>query len=87
MKQMTIRNFDPELERAIEEVSRQRGWSINQVAVDLMRRGLGLTTEAAPCLIGEKLDGFFGIWDAKEVQKFQAEVEEAFGQVDEENWR
>ena len=84
---MTIRSTDPELERAIEEMSRKRRWSTNQVAVHLMRKGLGLTTDVEPILIGDRLDGFWGKWSAKEARQFDSAVEDAFENVDEENWR
>lgn len=87
MKQMTIRSVDPDLERAIEELSRERQWSINQVAMYLMRRGLGLTTEAVPQPIGTRLDAFWGQWTEAEARDFDASVEEAFGRVDEEHWK
>lgn len=87
MKQMTIRSLDPDLENAIEEMCRQRQWSINQTATYLMRKGLGLTTEAAPQPIGNALDAFWGTWNADETREFDALVEDAFGRVDEEGWQ
>lgn len=87
MKQMTIRSFDPDLEKAMEEMSRKRQWSMNQVATYLMRRGLGLTTEAEPRPIGNQLDAFWGIWNEQEARDFDALVGEAFAGIDEENWK
>ena len=87
MKQMTIRSVDPDLENAIEEMCRQRQWSVNQVATHLIRKGLGLTTEAAPQPIGSRLDEFWGVWSAEETRAFDGAVVEFFGQVDEEDWK
>ncbi len=87
MKQMTIRSVDPDLERAIDEMSRERQWSTNQVAIYLMRRGLGLTMEAGPLPIGGRLDGFWGKWADAEAREFDAVVDEAFGRVDDEHWK
>ena len=84
---MTIRSVDPELEAAIEELGRQRNWSVNQVVTWLMRKGLGLTTEVEPQPIGGRLDSFWGVWSQAEAQEFDAGVEETFGRVDEENWK
>jgi len=84
---MTIRSMDPELEAAIEAMCRERQWSVNQVATHLMRKGLGWTTEAAPQPIGSRLDSFWGVWNLDEAREFDAVVKEAFGQVDEENWK
>lgn len=87
MKQMTIRSFDPELEKAIEEMSRKRQWSANQVAIYLMRKGLGLTTEAEPQPIGNQLDAFWGTWTEEEARRFDERVARAFDRIDEENWK
>ncbi|HEY5745837.1 MAG TPA: hypothetical protein VIU12_07160 [Chryseolinea sp.] len=48
-----------------------------------MRKGLGLTTEAAPQPIGNALEAFWGTWNAQEARQFDASVEDAFGSVDE----
>ncbi len=85
MKQMTIRSFDPELEKALEEVSRKRQWSLNRAATYLMRKGVGLTTEAEPQPIGKRLDAFWGLWSREEARHFDDWVDEAFGRIDEEN--
>lgn len=87
MKQMTIRSMDPDLEDAIEKMSRERQWSINQVATHLMRKGLGLTADAAPHPIGSQLDAFWGVWGKEESQAFDDAVVETFGRVDEELWK
>lgn len=87
MKQMTIRSFDPELEKAMEEMGRKRQWSLNQVAIYLMRKGLCLTNEAESQPIGNQLDEFFGVWSMQEASEFDVQVDEAFGGIDEENWR
>jgi len=86
LKPKTIRSFDPELVKAMEEMSRNRQWSLNQVATCLMRKGLGMTTEAEPQLIGKQLDAYWGAWSEQEARDFEARVEEVFGFIDEENW-
>ena len=85
--QLTIRTEDKELEEKLEEVSRQRRWSLNQTAIHVLRKGLDLQTEVAPEPIGDRLDAFFGVWDREEAAGFERATEEAFGQVDEENWK
>jgi hypothetical protein len=86
MKQMTIRNFDPELERGIVEMSKRRKWSLNQVALHLMRKGLGLTNEVEPLTIGNRLDRHFGRWSPAEKEAFDRVVDEEFSRVDPEQW-
>jgi hypothetical protein len=87
MKQLTIRADDEELVRGLEELSRERRWSLNQTATHLLRKGLGLPEESPPQPIGDQLDAFFGRWSMTEAQEFERHVEDAFGNIDEENWK
>ena len=41
MKQLTIRGFDEDLERAIRQLARRDGISLNRAALKLLRRGRG----------------------------------------------
>jgi hypothetical protein len=86
MKQMTIRNFDSDLERGIKELSAQKKWSINQVALHLMRKGLGLTDETEPHVIGDQLEHHFGKWSHAEQEAFDQAIDEEFSRVDPEQW-
>ncbi|MEM1159103.1 MAG: hypothetical protein AAGH72_12705 [Verrucomicrobiota bacterium] len=87
MKQMTIRAMDPELEQGINAMAKERDWSVNQVATYLMRRGLGLTDQVKPQMIGNQLDDFLGRWTPQESERFDQETERAFGQIDDEHWQ
>ena len=63
MKQLTIRNIDPELERRLREVAKRRDTSLNKAAVFLMRRGAGLKAPGdRPPVIGDALREFRGTW-------------------------
>ena len=42
MKQLTIRGFDEDLDRAIRQLARRDGISLNRAALKLLRRGAGL---------------------------------------------
>ena len=42
MKQLTVRGFDDDLERAIRQLARRERISLNQAALKLLRRGAGL---------------------------------------------
>jgi hypothetical protein len=46
MTQLTLRGFDPALERRLRELAQRNGTSLNKAALQLMRRGAGL--EAGP---------------------------------------
>lgn len=87
MKQMTIRSFDPALEKGIVELSEQKGWPINRVALYLMRKGLGITEEVQPTLIGNQLSHFFGTWNEEEAKGFDHTIHEEFEKIDLENWK
>lgn len=87
MKQLTIRGFEPDLERRLRAVARERGVSLNKAALHLLRRGAGLRTgEAEPDAIGDALDQFIGTMSAEEEREI-LEAVEAFEVVDEEMWK
>lgn len=86
MRQLTIRGFDSELARALKRLASELGVSLNQAAIQLMKRGAraGRTKpEEAP--IGQALDDFIGADPeaAREIER----AEKDFEQVDEALWR
>lgn len=87
IKQLTIRGFDPELERRLRAESRRNGVSLSKAALQLMRRGAGLKGSGAePDVIGDALDQFIGTMSAEEEREI-LEAVEAFEVVDEEMWK
>ncbi|HET6362105.1 MAG TPA: hypothetical protein VFH11_08610 [Gemmatimonadota bacterium] len=87
MKQLTIRGFDKELQRQIEDLARTRNLSLNKAALELMRRGAGLQEgPVRPNVVGHMLDQFIGSWsESRERELLEAitpfeEVDEAFWQ-------
>ncbi len=86
MKQLTIRGFDPELERRIEELARSEGISLNQAVLRLLRKGSGIGQTRRGNAIGDALDDLAGTWTADEEREFLAAIE-PLEQVDEELWR
>ncbi len=93
MKQLTLRGFDPELERRLRKLARERSLSLNRAALLLMRRGAGLatTTEHSADLtegtqaIGPALDRFIGVWSDDEERAFLRSIE-ALERVDPDLW-
>lgn len=79
--QLTVRGFDPSLERRLRELARERDLSLNRAALLLMRRGAGLTAppteDATP--IGRGLDRFVGLWSRED----ESELLEAVAPLDE----
>lgn len=88
MKQLTIRGFDPRLEKRLRELARERRTSLNRAALELMRRGAGLTdirdsTDSGA--IGPALDSFIGTWSAEDEAEFLRAIE-PLEQIDPELW-
>lgn len=87
MKQLTVRNLDPELERRLREVARRRDTSMNKAALYLMRRGAGLHGgDGQPPTAGAALGEFRGTWteaDERAVLDAVADLE----RMDSEFWR
>ncbi len=87
MKQLTLRGFDPQLERQLERYARSEGISLNRAALELMRRGSGLSTaRSGPPVIGDALDGFVGAWSAEEERQLLEAVQE-LDRIDPEFWK
>ncbi len=87
MDQLTVRGFDPQLEREIRRVADREGLSLNQAVLRLLRRGAGLT-EGQPArseAIGPSLDHLAGTWSGDDLQAI-VEVEKDFEGVDPELW-
>ncbi len=60
--QYTIRNIPAEVDRALRKKAKAEGTSINQAALDALRRGVGLDGENGRRYTD--LDWFFGSWVA-----------------------
>ena len=87
MKQLTVRGFDAELERHLRARAREKGWSLNRAALDLLRRGAGVgQSGASPLTVGPALDEFLGSWTADEAAQV-LRATEVFEAVDQELWK
>lgn len=87
MQQLTIRGFDPELERRLKNLARDEQISLNRAALKLLRRGAGLLDAPSKGrVIGHALDDFMGDWSEEEEREFLAAVE-PMEQIDEEMWK
>ncbi len=79
--QYTIRAIPPEVDQAVRERARAEGKSLNEVAVEALAEGLGVSGEARA---RRDLSDVAGTWKA------EAAVEAALSsqdQVDEDLWR
>ena len=83
MKHVTIRNLPPQIAEGLEREKRQRGQSLNQTVIELLRQVLGLG-------VGRKhsngLARLGGTWGTEELDEFKAATA-LTEQIDQELWR
>lgn len=85
--QLTVRGLDDDIADRLRQHAEQSGQSLSQAALDLLRRGAGLTAKPAPATrIGHSLDPWFGTWEADESQAFTDAVAD-FSRLDPELWK
>ena len=86
MNQLTVRGFDPELEKHLRELAAERQISLNRAALALMRKGAGLTEPSRSGKeVGSALDSFIGVWSEEDEAEF-LETLEPLEQIDPELW-
>lgn len=78
---LTLTNIPIELSRALEAETRKLGQSLEQAAIEVLRRGLGM--QPAPA---SSLGRFSGLWSAEEHAEFEQSVA-GFEAIDEDLWR
>lgn len=81
VRQLTIRNVPDEVALALDEERRNRGTSLNQTVIDLLRGSLG---------VGLKRDNglgrFAGAWTESDLEEFQRNTA-FFDEIDPEMWK
>lgn len=76
-RQLTLRGFDPELERRLRELARREGISLNKAALKLLRRGAGTKVAAeSRRSIGAALARFSGSMRPAEAAAIDSAVKE-----------
>jgi hypothetical protein len=86
VKQLTIRGFDKELQRKIEDLARRRNLSLNKAALELMRQGAGLGEDLALAnVVGASLDDFIGSWSESRERELLDSVS-VFDEIEESFW-
>jgi len=87
MKQLSLRGFDPELEKRIHEIARKEGISLNRATLRLARKGAGLHEgDKSAGMVGNSLDHLIGKWSAEESAQFMNSIE-PLEQVDRSFWK
>jgi plasmid stability protein len=79
--QYTIRNVPDTLDEALRRAARERGKSLNEVAIEALARGAGVTGERVR---QRDLTGIVGTW--REDRAFDSALA-AQDTIDEEMWR
>ncbi len=86
MNQLTIRGFDERLEKRLRQLAADNEISLNRAALELMRRGAGLTEESkSPDRVGSVLDSFIGVWSEEDESELRRALE-PFDQIDPGLW-
>lgn len=87
MKQLSLRGFDPELERRIRELARKERISLNRATLRLLRKGAGLEKTSKPSeVVGDSLDHLIGKWSADESREFLKSIR-SLEQIDRFFWK
>ncbi len=83
MKNLTVRNVDPELAKALDRKRRRSGSSLNQTILDLLRRALGLSEDQT---FSNGLNKLAGGWSKADHTAFEKACQD-FERVDEDLWK
>jgi len=86
MDQLTLRGLDERLARCLRELAKKQHLSLNRAALELMRRGAGLSdSQESSNAVGSTLDRFIGVWSDEDEAEL-LEALEPFEQIDTELW-
>lgn len=86
LKSMTLRGLDPRLAAKLREVARREGKSMNQTALDALRRQFGLDKSRRFTEVHRDLDHLFGRWDKDEFVRIQEKIDSE-RRIDPELWQ
>lgn len=87
MDQLTVRGFDKALAQRIRAVAKERGVSLNQAAVLLLRQGAGLTGGARRSgKVTQSLSKLIGAWSKAEFEDFEQALQ-PLERIDSELWK
>ena len=83
MNQLTLRRIPDDVENELRHQASKTGSSLNQTAIDALKRGLGLQP---PDRRKRDLSALAGKWSVEEADRFDRSLE-IFEQIDEELWQ
>ena len=85
MNQLTLRGFDDELAKYIQDLAQREGISLNRAAMRLIRRGADLDHGSAN-VVGSSLDHLMGTWSSDEADRIDRALKD-FSHIDEAMWK
>jgi plasmid stability protein len=83
MRNLSVRNVDPSLAKALDQEQRRTGRSLNQTVLDLLRRALGISAERP---YSNGLRDLAGGWTEAEHAAFEEACRD-FESIDEDLWK
>ncbi|OIP90149.1 MAG: antitoxin [Syntrophobacteraceae bacterium CG2_30_61_12] len=86
MKTVTIRGVEPEVADKLRLAAAEQGKSINQLALEMVKEGLGLKQARTFSREYDDMDHLFGRWNDDEFREIHAKIEQE-RQVDQELWK
>jgi hypothetical protein len=86
MKAVTIRGVEPEVAEKLKSMAAQKGKSVNQLTLEIIKAALGLTPGKKYSRKYNDLDDLFGRWSEDEFKEIQAKIDQA-RQIDPELWQ
>jgi plasmid stability protein len=86
MKAVTIRGVEPEVANKLKLTAAEQGKSINQLALEIVKEGLGLNKERKFSREYNDLDHLFGSWSEDEFRQIHKKIDQE-RQVDQELWK
>ncbi len=85
MNQLTLRGFDDELAKYIQDLAQREGISLNRAVMRLIRRGADLDHGEAN-VVGSSLDHLMGTWSTDEADRIDRALKD-FSHIDEAMWK
>ncbi|MGV7223922.1 MAG: antitoxin [Nitrospinales bacterium] len=86
MKVVTIRGIEPEVSERLKTLSAKQGKSINQLTVEIITEGLGLSKKKKYSREYDDLDDLFGRWNDDEFKEINAKITNE-RQIDQDLWQ
>jgi len=86
MKAFTIRGVEPEVAEKLKSMAQEKGKSVNQVVLDLIKKDLGLEKERTHTREYSDLNELFGTWSREEFQRIHDTISQS-RRIDQELWQ